>query len=119
MNMRPRIASTAPRQTGFTLVEVLVAVTISMILLVGVIQIFATTKRTYRLDESLARLQENGRFATDILARDVRMAGFQGCANMAGLEVHNIVRNPAADVVFNFKDAVNRGATPGEDERAG
>jgi len=107
MNIRHRIANNAPRQMGFTLVEILVAVTISMILLVGVIQIFATTKRSYKLDESLARLQENGRFATNILARDVRMAGFQGCANMAGLQVNNIVKNPTSDVIFDFKDAIH------------
>jgi len=107
MNIRHRIANSAPRQTGFTLVEVLVAVTISIILLVGVIQIFATTKRSYKLDESLARLQENGRFATDILARDVRMAGFQGCANSAGLPVNNIVKNPKPDVIFDLKDAIH------------
>jgi type IV pilus assembly protein PilW len=69
------------RQQGLTLVEIMVAVALSVILLTGVIQIFVGSKATYRLQDNIARLQENGRFALDFLTRDVRMAGYRGCTN--------------------------------------
>ncbi|MFQ5756494.1 MAG: PilW family protein [Acidiferrobacterales bacterium] len=76
---------------GFTLVEIMVAVTIGLIVLVAVAQIFATSRATYGLEEGLARVQENGRFGTEFLARDLRMAGFAGCLNV------NQVLNANAD----------------------
>ena len=70
-----------PKQHGMTLVEVMVAITISLILLSGVAQIFLSSKQTYRMNEELARLQENGRLVLDVLAHDIRMTGYQGCAD--------------------------------------
>jgi len=35
---------------------------------------------TYRMQEGLARVQENGRFAMDFLVNDIRMAGYRGCS---------------------------------------
>ncbi len=67
---------------GFTLVEVMVAVTIGLIILAAVSQIFATSRLSYKLEENLARVQENGRFAMEFLSRDLRMAGYAGCVNV-------------------------------------
>lgn len=66
-------------QGGLTLVEVMIALTLSLVLLAGVMQVFVATRTTYRVDEGLARLQENGRFAIGHLAQRVRMAGYLGC----------------------------------------
>lgn len=66
-------------QNGITLVEVLVAVALSLIILAGVMHIFLNNKQTYRVQEAFARLQENGRFAMQFLAQDLRMAGYVGC----------------------------------------
>ncbi len=66
-------------QQGLTLIEVLVAMTISLVLLAGVVQILAGSKASYRVNEAQSRLQENGRFALQMMAEDVRMAGFWGC----------------------------------------
>ena len=70
------------RMRGFTLVEVMVAITIGLIVLAAVAQIFATSRGTYRLEENLARVQESGRFAVEFLTRDLRMAGYAGCVNI-------------------------------------
>lgn len=64
-------------QHGLSLVEILVALTISLFLTSGVIQLFIGTKQTYRFSDGLSRLQENGRFAIDRIAFDIRMAGFR------------------------------------------
>lgn len=64
------------RQQGFTLVEVMVAMTISLLLLAGVLQIFMSSKVTYTLQNSIGRLQENVRFSMDIMSQNVGMAGY-------------------------------------------
>ena len=76
------ITGTATCETssrGFTLVELLVAMVISLIITIGVVQIFSANRATYQLDEGLARAQENGRFAMEFLAQDIRHAGYFGC----------------------------------------
>jgi type IV pilus assembly protein PilW len=80
------------RQAGLTLVELMVAMVISLLLIAGTITIFTSNKQAYRLNDASSRVQENGRFAFDFLRRDVRMAGFAGCLskNLAGNFVNNV-----------------------------
>jgi len=69
-----------PQKTkGFSLVELMVAVTIGLIILVSVSAIFITSKKSYSVQDRLARLQENARFAMQYIMKDVRMAGYYGC----------------------------------------
>ncbi len=70
-------------QHGFTLVELLLAMVVGLVVTAGLTQVFTGARQSYRLQEELSRLQENGRFALDILSRDIRMAGFTGCASQA------------------------------------
>ena len=62
---------------GFSIVELLVAITISSLLLLGVTKIFIDTKSSYNLREGLSRLQENGRFAMDLVQISFRQTGFK------------------------------------------
>lgn len=87
-----RAHSTFRKQTGLTLIEVMIAMLLGVFLIGGVIQIFISTKQTYRMQENLSRLQENGRFAVDFLTRDIRMAGYRGCSGRPVM--HNILNNP-------------------------
>ncbi|MEP7243380.1 MAG: PilW family protein [Gammaproteobacteria bacterium] len=64
---------------GFSLVELMVAMTISLILLGGVLAVTYSSKVTYRENERVARLQENGRAAVELMLRDMRAGGFHGC----------------------------------------
>lgn len=88
-NHRRYRAKSPPRQAGLTLVELMVALTVSLILLGGVVQIYSGSKTAYRMTENLSRLQENGRFAMEFLARDIRRADFWGCLGT----VSNITNN--------------------------
>jgi type IV pilus assembly protein PilW len=74
------------KQQGLTLVELLIAMLLGVIILAGVIQIFLSTQKSFRLQENLSRVQENGRFAIQFLSRDLRMAGYSGCANLNQIE---------------------------------
>lgn len=64
---------------GVTLVELMVAVTISLIIMAGVGVIFVNTKKSYNTQERTSRVQENGRFAMYHLMRNLRLVGYMGC----------------------------------------
>ncbi len=62
--------------TGFTLIEILVALAISGIVLTGVLYIFDTSNKSYIVQEDIARMQQNVRTAKFYLEKDLRMAGY-------------------------------------------
>lgn len=66
------------RCKGFSLVELMVALVITLILLAGIAQIFLGSKKSFTIQESLGRMQENGRYATEVLIQDLRRAGYWG-----------------------------------------
>jgi prepilin-type N-terminal cleavage/methylation domain-containing protein len=63
---------------GFSLVELMVALVITLILLAGIGQIFLSSKKSYAIQDTLGRMQENGRYAMDVLKADLRRAGYWG-----------------------------------------
>ncbi len=65
---------------GFSLVEVMVALAISLFLLSGVVASFVSSQSSYETNEKFARILENGRFALDAMTSDLRSSGFVGCA---------------------------------------
>jgi len=65
-------------QRGLSLVELLVAMTLGLLLLAGVIQVVLGSKRSYQSEVALAELQETGRFALEAMTQDLRNAGFTG-----------------------------------------
>ncbi len=68
------------RRRGFSIVELMVAMAISLLLLSGVIAIFISSKSSYEINQRVSRIQENGRFALDAIMTDLRASGFVGCA---------------------------------------
>lgn len=70
-----------PASKGFSLVELMVALLIGMIILAASVALMVNSKQSYTTQDSLARLQENARFAMQFLMRDIRMAGYYGCAD--------------------------------------
>jgi type IV pilus assembly protein PilW len=78
------IASTIRmRQFGVSLIELMVAMVIGLFLILGAVTVFSQSRSTYRTAESVARLQEIGRLAMDVVETDVRMANFWGMSNHA------------------------------------
>ncbi len=66
------------RQRGLSLVELMVAMALSLLLMLGVIQIFLSSKQTYSTNSALSRVQESGRFAMGFLTQDIRNTGYKG-----------------------------------------
>lgn len=64
---------------GFSLVEMMVAMTIGLILLGGALSVLYSSKVTYNENERVGRMQESGRAAVEVMLRDMRAGGFKGC----------------------------------------
>lgn len=69
---------TQQRQAGMTLIELMVALAIGMFLMIGAMTVFVQSRTTFRVTDSVSRLQETARFAIDSLEPDVRMAHYWG-----------------------------------------
>lgn len=80
MNDRSRKIGLNKRAAGFSLVEIMVALLISLFILGGAITILVQNQQNYRQNDDFGRLQENARFALDLITSDLRMAGFWGCS---------------------------------------
>jgi len=103
-------------QRGISLVEIMVALVISIFLLGGIVQIYVANKTTFKFTDAISRIQENGRFAMDIVAEDLRMAGFWGCAIFDPDDTENIVNSlniASADYDPALHDFVGEGAIQG------
>lgn len=68
---------------GFSLIELMVALAISLFMVLGVSYLYLGNKQTYRVEENLARMQESGRLAFEYLSRDIRQAGDFGCVSLS------------------------------------
>jgi type IV pilus assembly protein PilW len=66
---------------GVSLIELMVALAIGSLLVLGLVEVFAASRTAYQMSEGMARVQENSRFAIDYLQRDLRMGGHFGCVN--------------------------------------
>ncbi|WAG79940.1 PilW family protein [Metapseudomonas furukawaii] len=62
-------------QRGLSLVELMVAMAIGLIISLAVLQVFISNKNTFLLQGAAGNLQENGRFALQYLAAELRPAG--------------------------------------------
>ena len=58
--------------SGFSMVELMIAMVITLILLAGIGQIFLSSKKSFTIQDSLGRQQENGRYVVNALAQDLR-----------------------------------------------
>ena len=61
---------------GFTLVELLVAMAVTGIVMVGVYSAYYTQQKSYVTQEQVAGMQQNIRAAMSSMERDIRLAGY-------------------------------------------
>ena len=77
-------------QSGLSLIELMIALALSSILMLGLFQVFNSVRGANRLQDGFARVQESARVGMEILGRDIRNATFLGCAGWESF--HNNVR---------------------------
>ncbi len=83
-NFLAELGSPAAQQTGFTLLEIMIALALGLLLSIGILGLFSGTSHTNRVQDGLARLQENGRYGVARLESDLRMSRGQFCSNTSG-----------------------------------
>jgi len=93
MNLRctPRL-----RQSGVSLIELMVALVIGLFLILGAVTVYTQSRSTYQAIDATSRVQEKARYAMSVLESDVRMANFWGL-------------NARADYIVVDRDAVPGG----------
>jgi type IV pilus assembly protein PilW len=72
------------RIAGFSLIELMIAILLGILLSIGIVTLFGATSTTNKVQDALARLQENGRYAVTRVTDDLRMGAGQYCASSTG-----------------------------------
>ena len=66
------------RQAGLSLVELMVAMVIGLLLIIGATQVYINGHTAYNANESVSRMQETARYAMSIVEPDIRMSNYWG-----------------------------------------
>jgi type IV pilus assembly protein PilW len=67
-------------QRGVSLIELMIAMTLGLVVIAAVGYVYVTGTVGYRVQDGQSRMQEDARFIIETVSRDVRMAGYFGCA---------------------------------------
>jgi type IV pilus assembly protein PilW len=66
------------RQRGFTLIEMLISITIGLGILAGLVGVLASNASNSRSNDRTSELMTNGRYALNSIKHELREAGFRG-----------------------------------------
>jgi type IV pilus assembly protein PilW len=66
---------------GVTLIELMIAVTISLLLVVVIAQLFLGSRQTFATTDDVSRMQDNIRYTQQLLTRTIHLAGYKSQAN--------------------------------------
>lgn len=69
-------SSVKGNEQGFTLVELLIAIAISLVVLAGLSGAFVSQRKTYAVQEQVSDMIQNARAAMDMITREIKMAGY-------------------------------------------
>jgi len=111
------IVSHNKSQRGLSLIELMIAIAIGSFLTLGLTELFSNSRQTYRVQENLSRLQENARFAMQIISRDIRMADYAGCKNSSINDSTNHIDTTSANYDATLHEFVS--AVQGNNGTAG
>ncbi len=88
---------------GFSLVELMVAITLAMIVTAGVISVFVGSRSAFEATSGTAALTDGGRFALNFIANSVRGAGYMSCTTAPNMQG---ILNAGSPVAFSFNEAL-------------
>lgn len=105
------------RNAGLTLIELMISMAVSLFIIGAVLYVVFDSRTSYRYNEAVSRVQENGRVATQILAHELRMAGYFGCFKARDVIAEeslighvNVIAAPSPVAVLTAAQAI-QGAT--------
>jgi type IV pilus assembly protein PilW len=100
------------RRQGFSLVELMIAMTLGIIVMGAILYSYLGSRSSYRLNDEMSRLQENARVVMDRLGKDLQMAAYAGCAGVDRLRANAALTGAVADFRSGvFATHLNAGAT--------
>ncbi len=73
------------RMAGLSLIELMISITLGLMILSGVAFVFVNTSQARNEVERTSRQIENGRYAVEVVADDLSLAGFYGELNVGTL----------------------------------
>lgn len=94
---------------GVSLVELMVALAVGAVVVLGLAEILANTNATYAREEAFARLQENGRIASMLLAKEMRPMRSTDCKSIA-------MHQEQGSLTVKACDLLEGGCTLGNDD---
>lgn len=117
------------RDAGFSIVELLIAMTIGLVLTGGALTILLSIRSSFSTTTGVGVLSDDGRFALDFLRSSIRGAGFIGCsdssANPSVVGAPQIINalNGSGTMPFNFNQALGgyeyKNTSPGQNYALG
>ena len=102
--------NTLRKQLGLSLVELMVALTLSLVVMLVTTSIYVSNKSTYRFLDQYSLLQENGRFAVHYLRENILRAGFPYEANIVpfpNVPTENTYANGSDDITISFRSPID------------
>jgi len=110
---KPFKSLSMPNKRGITLIELLVVLVISGIVIGGVYRVFIAQTKAYTVQDQVVEVQQDIRSAMEIVARDLRMAGFQKSTFNSLLITNSpIVVYPLSDSTITVNYEYLGGASP-------
>ena len=88
-------------QTGVTLVELMVAMAISLFLLIAIGLVYSSSKAGFSYANNTVRMSEDATFALDTMSRDIRMAAYSGCAGTKFVDNPTLVATKSTPKLFH------------------
>ncbi len=101
---------TVARIRGVSLVELMVALTIGSVLVIGAVTVYSNSRATYAVNDAVARLQEQARYVMTVVEPDVELAGFYGFTNSA--DTLRLVRGSDPSIVLASGNALRQRPIP-------
>lgn len=83
---------------GVTLIELIVVIVVLGVIVASVLGIMLTSRRTTKMTERIVEAQQNARFAVDVMATDIRSAGYGADGQLAQ---GAIVYAAPFEIIFN------------------
>ena len=93
------------RVRGFSMVELMVAITLALIVTTGVISVFVGSRSAFEATSGTAALTDGGRFALNFIANSVRSAGYIGCTTSP--HTIGILNAGTTALPFSFNEALS------------
>lgn len=105
------------REQGFSLVELMVAIGLSLALGAAVISVFIGSRNAYQSTSGVGSLADGGRFALDTIQESARSAGFLACNHATKLTSQVILNSIVSPFAYDFRYGVggteSTGTSPG------